>query len=63
MPGIPTPYPANLGGNTSAYESRGGGKRRKTFRRNRRFTGRNKSIRNKSIRNKSVFGFLNFLRQ
>ena len=62
MPGIPTPYPANLGGNTSAYESRGG-KRRKTFRRNRRFTCRNKSIRNKSIRNKSVFGFLNFLRQ
>ena len=61
MPGIPTPYPANLGGNTSAYESRGG-QRRKTFRRKCHYTGRNKSTRNKSTRNKSVFGFLNFLR-
>ncbi len=54
---IPTPYTANLGGNTSIYESKGG-KRRKTFRRTRRVTSRKH---NKSAKcSKSVFGFLGF---
>ncbi len=59
---IPTPYTASLGGNTSIYESKGG-KRRKTFRRTRRFTGRKHNGRNgnKSTKcTKSVFGFLGF---